>query len=61
LKTANYTGIENSSEIGISETGTSGGIFNRTVTVTENSAPDFKLVEVSITWSDTVSRTIKRL
>ena len=56
LKIASYNDIANSSESGINESGASGGIFNRTVTVSENITLEYKTVGVEVAWSDNRSR-----
>ena len=56
LKIASYNDIANSSESGINESGASGGIFNRTVTISENTTLEYKTVEVAVAWIDNRSR-----
>lgn len=56
LKAGSYGDVDNASlpdETGLDPQEVAGaGIFNRSVTVTTSTAPDYKTVEVIISWSD---------
>lgn len=62
LKAGLYDGIDNaglSDEIGLNSQEEGGsGIFNRSVTVTTSTAPDYKTVEVTVSWSDPDPRQV---
>ncbi|MGA1869888.1 MAG: type IV pilus modification PilV family protein [bacterium] len=50
LKSIGFDGISNSQKDNLDLNGNSGGIFNRTITVTEGSLPDTKFIEIKVTW-----------
>ena len=52
LKTTNYGSITDSSDNALDEKGVSGnGIFDRSVSVTTNTNPNYKTIEVEVSWS----------
>jgi type IV pilus modification protein PilV len=53
LKAESYATVIDTSETGLDSQETVGnGIFNRSVTVTTQSDPNYKAVEVTVSWSD---------
>ena len=61
LKITPYASIVDSTENDLDENGTAGsGIFDRAVSVTTNVAPDYKTVQVTVSWKtrQVVLRTI---
>lgn len=59
LKSLNYNSLTDNQENNIDEEGHSGGIFDRTVTVTTGPIPNTKLITVTVEWTDlTGARTV---
>lgn len=59
LKISSYASIVAGSESGLDEEENPGsGIFDRSVTVTTNTTPDYKVVEVKISWTDPDAREV---
>lgn len=59
LKTTNYGSITDSSDNDLDEKGVSGnGIFDRSVSVTTNTNPNYKTIEVEVSWSKYRARKI---
>jgi len=59
LKAGTYASIVDSTETGLDPQEVPGeGIFDRSVTVTTSSNPDYKTVEVIVSWSDPDSRQL---
>ncbi|MCF8126436.1 MAG: prepilin-type N-terminal cleavage/methylation domain-containing protein [Desulfotignum sp.] len=59
LKAGAYGSIVDKSESGLDSEGTAGsGIFDCDITVTTNAAPDYKTVEVKVSWSDPDPREV---
>ena len=54
LKSLGYEAVSNSEELNLNESGNSGGIYNRRVTVTDGSTADTKIVTVEVSWTDTI-------
>jgi type IV pilus modification protein PilV len=53
LKAGSYASVVDSSESGLDSQETAGaGIFNRSVAVTTSANPNYKTVEVVVSWSD---------
>ncbi len=59
LKAGSYASVMDGSETGLDAEETAGaGIFNRSVTVTSSANPNYKTVEVVISWSDPDPRQV---
>lgn len=59
LKAGSYASVVNSTETGLDSQETAGaGIFDRSVTVTSSTNPDYMTVEVIISWSDPDPRQV---
>lgn len=53
LKAGSYASVTDTSDTGLdSQENPGAGIFNRSVTVTPHASPDYKTVEVIVSWSD---------
>jgi Tfp pilus assembly protein PilV len=53
-----YASIANSTETGIDENASPGGIFDRSVSITENTTLEYKTATVTVSWSDGRSRQV---
>ncbi|MBW2020872.1 MAG: type II secretion system protein [Deltaproteobacteria bacterium] len=59
LKITSYANIVDSTESSLDENGVSGsGIFDRTVSVVENTNPDYKTVQVTVSWAEPNTRQV---
>jgi type IV pilus modification protein PilV len=59
LRAEAYTSVVDSSETGLdSQEAAGAGIFDRSVTVIPSTAPDYKTVEVIVSWSDPDPRQV---
>lgn len=59
LKIMTYSSISDTSETDLDEQGNAGnGIFDRDVSVTTSTNPDYKTVEVEVSWSKYMARKI---
>jgi prepilin-type N-terminal cleavage/methylation domain-containing protein len=59
IKTSPYAGIINTTETALNEAGVSGsGHFDRTVYVSTNTNPNYKTVNVTISWTDPSSHQV---